>query len=118
VPVTEGLACRPEKKVSYAELTKGQRIERRWQQKAVLEAVSEFTIVGKPTLGQDALAKVTGKAQYAGDIRVPGMLCAAIPPLEPHAALAQIKGDKVTVWASTQNPFRAREPLPGNRRST
>jgi len=26
-------------------------------------------------------------------------------PMEPHAALASIEGDQVTVWASTQNPF-------------
>ena len=29
-------------------------------------------------------------------------------PMEPHAALCQIEGDKATVWASTQNPFGAR----------
>jgi isoquinoline 1-oxidoreductase len=32
-------------------------------------------------------------------------------PLEPHAALAQIEGDKATVWASTQNPFGARDQI-------
>jgi isoquinoline 1-oxidoreductase len=26
-------------------------------------------------------------------------------PIEPHAALAEIEGDKATVWASTQTPF-------------
>ncbi len=209
----------PEKKASYAELTKGKRIERRLDQKAVLETVSEFTIVGKPALRRDALDKVTGKAKYAADIRLPNMLCAAIlrppahdatlksadtseaerlpgvrivkegdlvaalhehpdlaqdalskvkaqfdrpqaevddktifehllkvapegrtvasggdlkrgaeqsssviestylnsyvahAPIEPHAALAQIEGDKVTVWASTQNPFGARDEI-------
>ena len=30
-------------------------------------------------------------------------------PMEPHAALCQIEGDKATVWASTQNPFGARD---------
>jgi isoquinoline 1-oxidoreductase len=29
--------------------------------------------------------------------------------METHAALAQIEGDKLTVWASTQNPFGARD---------
>ncbi len=209
----------PEQKVSYAELTKGKRIERRLDQKAALEAVSEFTIVGKPVLRRDALDKVTGKAKYAADIRLPGMLSAAIlrppahgatlksadtseaerlpgvriikegdlvaalhehpdvaeqalsevkaqfdqpqaevddktifdhllkvapegrtvvsggdlkrgaelasgvieatylnsyvshAPMEPHAALAQIESDKVTVWASTQNPFGARDEI-------
>jgi len=209
----------PEKKASYAELTKGKRIERKLDQKAVLEAASEFTLIGKPVLRRDALDKVTGKAKYAADVRLPGMLCAAIlrppahdakmisadtseaeslpgvrivkegelvaalhehpdlaqdalskvkaqfdrpqaevddktifehllkvapegrtlasggdlksgaeqaasviestylnsyvahAPIEPHAALAQIEGDKVTVWASTQNPFGARDEI-------
>ena len=30
-----------------------------------------------------------------------------MPPIEPHAAVAKIEGDKATVWASTQNPFTA-----------
>ena len=28
-------------------------------------------------------------------------------PMETHSALATVEGDKVTVWASTQTPFRA-----------
>jgi isoquinoline 1-oxidoreductase len=28
-------------------------------------------------------------------------------PSEPHTALAQVEGDKATIWASTQSPFRA-----------
>ncbi len=79
----------PEKKVSYAELTKGKRIERRVNQKAVLEPVADFTIVGKPVLRRDALDKVTGKAKYAADVRLPGMLCAAI--LRPPAHGATLK---------------------------
>ena len=31
--------------------------------------------------------------------------------LEPHAAVAKIEGDKATVWASTQNPFTARDEV-------
>jgi isoquinoline 1-oxidoreductase len=30
-------------------------------------------------------------------------------PMETHAALCQIEGDKATVWVSTQNPFGCRE---------
>ena len=30
-------------------------------------------------------------------------------PIEPHAAVAQVEGGKITVWASTQNPFGARD---------
>jgi len=208
-----------EKRISYAELTKGKRIERRLTGKAALEAVSDFTIVGKPVLRRDAHDKVTGKAKYAGDVCLPGMLFAKIlrppahgatltsvdtsaaekipgvrvvkagglvavlhehpdvaeealkkviaqfdppkggaddktifdhllkvapegravskggdlesgeklasglieatylngyvahAPMEPHAAVAKIEGDKATVWASTQNPFGARDEV-------
>jgi CO/xanthine dehydrogenase Mo-binding subunit len=34
----------------------------------------EFTIVGKPVNRRDALEKVTGRAEYSGDIRLPNML--------------------------------------------
>jgi isoquinoline 1-oxidoreductase len=30
-------------------------------------------------------------------------------PMEPHSAVAKIEGDKVTVWASTQTPFRLKD---------
>ena len=71
------------KRVTYAELAKGKSIEKHLPKKPPLKNVSEFTIVGKPASRKDALAKVTGKAQYAGDIRVPGMLYAKIlrPPI-------------------------------------
>jgi isoquinoline 1-oxidoreductase len=32
-------------------------------------------------------------------------------PMEPHAALARIENGRVTVWASTQNPFGARDEI-------
>lgn len=32
-------------------------------------------------------------------------------PIEPHAAVARVDGNKVTVWASTQNPFGARNEV-------
>ena len=30
-------------------------------------------------------------------------------PIEPHTAVVKVDGDKATVWASTQTPFRAKE---------
>lgn len=30
-------------------------------------------------------------------------------PIEPHAAVAHIEGGKITIWASTQNPFGLRD---------
>ncbi|MFQ6114576.1 MAG: molybdopterin cofactor-binding domain-containing protein, partial [bacterium] len=32
-------------------------------------------------------------------------------PIEPHAAVAKIEGGKMTVWASTQRPFGARDEI-------
>jgi nicotinate dehydrogenase subunit B len=32
-------------------------------------------------------------------------------PMEPHAAVANFDGKKITVWASTQTPFRAKEAV-------
>ncbi len=34
----------------------------------------EFTVIGKPINRRDAVDKVKGKAKYAGDIKLPGML--------------------------------------------
>jgi len=74
-------------RITYAQLTKGKVIERHLKGKAVLEDVSKFTVVGKPFLRSDALDKVTGKAEYAGDIRLPGMLYAAILRPPAHGAV-------------------------------
>ena len=75
-------ASQSQKRVTYAQLTKGKRIARRLKRKAALEKPSDFTIVGVPVLRRDAEEKVTGKAKFAGDIREPGMLYARIvrPP--------------------------------------
>jgi isoquinoline 1-oxidoreductase len=51
--------------------------------------VSEYKLVGKPLRRRDGRDKVTGKAQYAGDIRLPGMLYAKI--LRPPAHGAKLK---------------------------
>jgi CO/xanthine dehydrogenase Mo-binding subunit len=32
-------------------------------------------------------------------------------PLEPHAAVASVKEDRATIWASTQNPFPLRDQI-------
>ena len=206
-------------RITYGQLAKGQKIERHLQAKPSLKDPTQFKIAGKPHTRRDGEAKVTGKAQYSADIRVPGMLYARIlrPPahgaklksvdtaparqiagvqvvqdgdlvavlhelpdvaetalgkikaefdvpeatvddknifdhllsvapepnilkqsgdldegkklaakkfestylnsyvahsaMETHAALAQIEGDKATVWASTQNPFGARDQI-------
>jgi nicotinate dehydrogenase subunit B len=76
-------------RVSYGQLTKGNIIERHLKEKPSLKPVSEFTVIGKSYLRRDALEKVTGRAKYAGDVRLPGMLYARI--LRPPAHGATLK---------------------------
>ncbi len=76
-------------RLTFGQLTKGQKITRRLEGKAVTKSPSEFTLMGKPIKRTDAVLKVTGKAQYAGDIRLPGMLYARI--LRPPAHGATLK---------------------------
>ena len=79
----------PENQVSYAQIAKGQKIERHLETKPPLKPVETFTISGKSVGRTDALEKVTGEAKYAGDIRLPGMLSARI--LRPPVHGAKIK---------------------------
>ncbi|MEE8399482.1 MAG: molybdopterin cofactor-binding domain-containing protein, partial [Desulfobacterales bacterium] len=207
----------PEKRVTYAQLTMGKRIERQVAEGTSITSSSRRNVSGKAMNRVDSRQKVTGEAQYTADIRLPGMLYArflrppvhgaklthvdttgaerledvrvvregdvvavlhktpdgaekalgridaqydtpeptvnnktifdhlldsnppsqtvteggnikkgrrlatkqfesiyynhyvAHAPIEPHAALVHVEGEKATVWASTQAPFRARE---------
>ena len=76
-------------RVTYAQLTKGKKIERYLEEKPSPKDFSELTVVGKPVFRRDALEKVTGEAKFAGDIRLPGMLYAKI--LRPPAHDANLK---------------------------
>jgi nicotinate dehydrogenase subunit B len=78
-----------ERRIAYGQLTKGQEIERHLTAKPVLKDPSEFKVMGKAQVHRDAREKVTGKAQFAGDIRVPGMLYAKV--LKPPAHGAKLK---------------------------
>jgi isoquinoline 1-oxidoreductase len=79
----------PDKKVTYGTLTKGKVIEKHLEVKPPPKSPSEFTIMGKPYFHKDAFDKVTGRAKYAGDIRLPGMLYASV--LRPPAHGAKLK---------------------------
>ncbi|MCK5377589.1 MAG: xanthine dehydrogenase family protein molybdopterin-binding subunit, partial [Acidobacteria bacterium] len=79
-------AADPERKISYAELARGQKITHRIDRKAVLESVDNFSIVGRPVNRTDAVAKVTGEARFAGDIRREGMLYARLLRPPAHGA--------------------------------
>jgi hypothetical protein len=49
-------------------------------------------------------AKTLVEATYFNDY-------VAHSPMEPHTAVANVEGGKATVWASTQNPFTAKEEI-------
>src|SRR5215470_5589194 len=55
----------------------------------------EFSIVGKSTPRIDAYERVTGQAQYTGDIQLPGMLYARVlRSTVPHAKILSIDTSK------------------------
>ena len=83
------IAKSPSKKVTYADLVGGKKIEVRLEQKPPIKPYAKHTVSGKPTLRTDGRAKVTGEAKFTGDIRLPGMLYAAI--LRPPAHGAKLK---------------------------
>jgi isoquinoline 1-oxidoreductase len=76
----------PSKSVSYADLAKGKKLEKYLDVKPPVEDYTRFTYVGKPYLHSDAHAKVTGRAKYAGDLKLPGMLFARILRPPSHGA--------------------------------
>ena len=80
----------PKRRVTFGELAKGQKIVRTLDGKAATKGVSDFRVMGRPQKRRDARAKVTGRAIYAGDERLPGMLYAKV--LRPPAHGATQKG--------------------------
>jgi CO/xanthine dehydrogenase Mo-binding subunit len=115
----------PSRSVTYAQLTGGRIIERRPKQSVPPLPASQHSISGKAIGRVDALQKVTGEARYSGDIRLPGMLYAAIlrPPshdailksinLEPAREINGVKviqnGDLIV--ALHQHPDEAQKAL-------
>lgn len=76
----------PSRTVTYGQLTKGRRIERRVAVKPGLKTPGQFKVIGRPLLRRDSRDKVTGKAKYAGDMRLPGMLYACVLRAPAHGA--------------------------------
>src|SRR5208283_2076154 len=76
----------PARRISYGELTRGQRIERHLTVKPTLKDFAQFKVSGKPILRRDAREKVTGQAHYAADIRLPGMWYAKVLRPPAHGA--------------------------------
>jgi nicotinate dehydrogenase subunit B len=77
----------PDKKITYAQLTKGEKIVKILSEKPPVKRSSEHKVIGKPALKRDSLEKVTGKAKYAADIQLPGMLYAKILRPPAHGAI-------------------------------
>ncbi len=73
-------------RIAYGLLTLGKRIERHLTVPAKVKDPSEFKIMNRPELRRDAFEKVTGKAKYAGDIQLPGMLYARMLRPPAHGA--------------------------------
>jgi isoquinoline 1-oxidoreductase len=73
-------------RVTYGELTTGKIIERHLKDLPPLKPASEYTISGRPYLRRDAFDKVTGRAKYTADIRLPGMVYARILRPPAHGA--------------------------------
>jgi len=76
----------PSHRITYGQLTQGRRIERRLTIAPDLKKPAKFKLVGKPLLRRDARDKVTGKAHYAADVRLPGMLYASVLRPPAHGA--------------------------------
>jgi isoquinoline 1-oxidoreductase len=76
----------PGRKLSYGELSRGAKIAKVVDQKAVLRAASQFSVMGTSPARLDGVEKVTGAAKFAGDIRLPGMLYARILRPPAHGA--------------------------------
>ena len=76
-------------RVTYGQLAKGKQIVKHLASPPAVKTPTTLKVIGKPTTRRDALDKVTGKAEYAGDIRLEGMLYAKI--LRPPAHGATLK---------------------------
>jgi isoquinoline 1-oxidoreductase len=77
------------RRVTFGELARGQRITHTVDERAVLRAVREFTVMGRSPKRLDGLEKVTGAAKYSADVRLPGMLYARIIRPPAHGATAR-----------------------------
>ncbi|MHB8763744.1 MAG: xanthine dehydrogenase family protein molybdopterin-binding subunit [Deferrisomatales bacterium] len=77
------------RRVTYAELTRGQVIERHVDQKPAAKPEEEYRVAGASPPSRDLLDKVTGRARYGADTRLPGLLYARI--LRPPAHGARLR---------------------------
>ena len=86
--VENGVVTDPEqnKSVTYAKLVQGKRIERHVANVKV-KTPDQFKLIGKVVPWRGGREMVTGKMVYAGDITLPGMLCARLVRPPAHGAV-------------------------------
>ncbi|MCU0472377.1 MAG: molybdopterin-dependent oxidoreductase [Bacteroidales bacterium] len=85
----------PDKNITYARLSKGQKLEKYLDVKPSIENHTKFTYVGKSYKHVDGHAKVTGQAKYTGDLKLPGMVFARVlrpPSLSVKLISADVSG--------------------------
>src|SRR5579871_843427 len=76
----------PARRVTYAELAKDARVAEFVTEAPALHTPDQFSVMGRPATRLDSRDKVTGGAKYAADIRLPGMLYAAVLRAPEHGA--------------------------------
>lgn len=76
----------PQKKISYAQLARGKKIEHHMEEKPPIKHYSEHSVSGTPTDRMDSRLKVTGKAKFTGDFLHEDMLHAKILRPPAHGA--------------------------------
>jgi CO/xanthine dehydrogenase Mo-binding subunit len=71
----------PERKITFGAMVQGQRVERHLRGVRP-KPLAACALVGRSAPRKDARVKITGAAQYAGDLRLPGTLhaCVVRPP--------------------------------------
>ena len=72
--------------ISYRQLTEGKKIVHQLEKDAVVKDFSKYKIMGTPKMRLDSVEKVTGKAKFSGDLRLPGMVYARLLRPPSHAA--------------------------------
>ncbi len=82
------------KKVTFAELAGGEPLATFVDEEAILKSVDEFKVMGRSFPRTDGADKVTGAAEFAADLKFPGLLHARL--LRPPAHGATLKSVDAT----------------------
>src|SRR6059036_1317753 len=79
------------------------RRQMRQQKSLSISGIAPLKTVGRPTPRIDALERVTGKATYTNDVRLPGMLYArTLRSPHPHARIRRIDVSKALALAGVK----------------